>query len=330
MNTLKEEDIKIKTILLSEDGVGVSEISRQTGIPVSTVSDFLLKKTYLRWWHEYDNSVQYPQNNLNEDVYITDSNPKVLIFDIETAPLLASVWQAWKQNVGMKQLNKDWYMLSWAAKWLDEDYVMYMDCRDDGLDDKNLLLGLHKLLNEADIVITHNGDKFDIPKVRSRMLTQGIMPFSPIKSIDTCKVSKKMFGETYNSLGWLSKKLCPETEKYSHSNFPGFELWKECIQGNMEAWEEMEAYNKQDVVSLEGVYKKLLPWINNHPNMALYNSDEELQCPKCASKEVNFRGYAYTNVSKFRRFQCKSCGGWGRLRVNEVSRAKSKNVGVNV
>ena len=235
------------------------------------------------------------------------SAPKVLLFDIETAPILANVWQCWKQNINLNQIKEDWYILSFAAKWLGDDEVFYMDCREELFDDKLLCSVLWSFLDRADWVITHNGDKFDIPKIKARMLLNGLKPFSPVQSIDTCKQAKRVFGFTSNKLEYLSSMLCPEVKKLKHSKFAGFELWKECLAGNTEAWDEMEAYNKQDVLALEGVYKAIMPWMTTHPNFGLHIESTLPVCPKCGG-HVKKRGFRYTNVGKYQRYQCLDCG----------------------
>ena len=83
--------------------------------------------------------------------------------------------------------------------------------------------------------------------------------------ITTLIIAKSTFGFTSNKLEYMTDALCSDTKKSKHSKFPGFELWKECLNGNMEAWEEMEAYNKDDVISLEELYKKLSPWSDRLP-----------------------------------------------------------------
>jgi len=52
--------------------------------------------------------------------------PKILLFDIETAPLRAYVWRLWKQNVHPTtgQLQSNWFMLTYSAKWLFDDRMI--------------------------------------------------------------------------------------------------------------------------------------------------------------------------------------------------------------
>lgn len=265
-------------------------------------------------------------------VQVPDSyGPNVLVLDIETAPILANVWRLFKENVGLNQIREDWYIMSWAAKWLGSDEVYYQDVRDCGLDDKGILQQLWVLLDKADWVITHNGDRFDLPKIRARMLIQGLTPFSPVKSIDTCKAAKKAFGFTSNKLEYLSNKLCPEHQKSSHSKFPGFNLWKECIKGNTEAWDEMRDYNIDDVYALESLYFKLRPWIPSHPNFSLYTKDVETHCNCCGSEDMEeWHTKAYTNLSEFTLYRCNDCGTFKRGRTNNLTKDKRQGILMNI
>jgi hypothetical protein len=91
-----------------------------------------------------------------------------------------------------------------------------------------------------------------------------------------------------------------------------------------EAWATMEAYNKQDVLLLERVYDRLLPWITNHPNLSAHG--DTFCCPKCGSVDYQQRGYAIQLGGKYRRYQCKPCGGWFRLNLREPPKQKLKAI----
>ena len=251
---------------------------------------------------------------------------KILIVDIETAPKLAYVWGFWNTNVGLNQTLSSTYIMSYAAKWLGDEGVAYAETRDEN--DQILCEQLSAYFDSADIVIAHNGSKFDIPIVRARSVLHGIKPWSPIKEIDTLKVAKKEFRFDRNSLAYLADFLGVE-EKGEHKEFPGFELWSECIKGNPAAWREMRKYNIQDVETLEQVYLKLRPWIRNHPNLGVLAEDDRPLCPKCGCPHVQYRGYVTTNVGKYRKFQCNECGGWGRTRFTEYPKDKRKSLVVN-
>jgi DNA polymerase elongation subunit (family B) len=253
---------------------------------------------------------------------------KILVLDIETAPKVAMVWRFFKENISPKQVLKHGHIMSYAAKWLGEDDVIYQENRKE--DDKELITSLVALLDGADIVIAHNGERFDLPQIRARALVHGIDPPSPVKVIDTYKVAKREFSFPSNSLAYLTMVLDCEIKKGGHKKFPGFELWLECLRNNEEAWEELKEYNIDDVKALEEVYLKMRPWITNHPNVTIYQEphDEEPCCPKCDSPNINWRGYAYTQSGQYHRFQCVNCGGWGRGRY-QVNK-KNENLLTNV
>jgi len=254
--------------------------------------------------------------------------PKVLVFDIETAPILGYVWQLWDNNVALNQIHSDWYVLSWSAKWLHapETDVMYMDQRHSKNieDDSKILKEIWKLLDAADIVVTQNGKRFDQKKLNARFVMHGFQPPSSYKHIDTKILASRHFGFTSNKLEYMTDKLCKKYKKLKHSKFSGFEMWKECLAGNLEAWKEMEIYNKYDVLSLEELYKKLAPW-DSTINFNLYSESVDNVC-KCGSDDLRKNGFSYTNISKFQRYKCASCGAETRGRINLFSKEKQESL----
>lgn len=257
------------------------------------------------------------------------NGPKVLIFDIETSPILAYVWGLWENNVALNQINTDWFVLSWSAKWLGDsaDKVMYMDQRNERNleNDKKILKAIWNLLDEADIVITQNGKKFDVKKLNARFIINGFQPPSSFKHIDTLVIAKKHFAFTSNKLEYMSEKLCVKYKKLKHNKFSGFELWKQCVLfNNIEAWKEMEIYNKYDVLALEELYYKISPW-DSSINFNLYTDSEDYFC-KCGSQRLIKKGYAYTAASKFQRYKCKDCGTESRDNKNLFSKEKKESL----
>lgn len=254
--------------------------------------------------------------------------PKVLIYDIETAPILGYVWGLWENNVGLNQINSDWHVLSWSAKWLNapESEVMYMDQRDvkNIEDDKLLLSHIWNLLDQADVVITQNGKSFDQKKLNARFIMSGFQPPSSYKHIDTKLIASKHFGFTSNKLEYMTDKLCTKYKKLKHQKFAGFELWRQCLAGNLEAWNEMETYNRYDVMSLEELYTKLIPW-DNSVNFNLYHDSEEVLC-KCGSKDFTKNGFYYTSAAKYQRYKCSCCGAETRSKVNLFSKEKKQSL----
>jgi hypothetical protein len=244
------------------------------------------------------------------------NGPKLLFLDIETAPILGYVWKLWDNDLGVNQIKQDWHLLSWAAKWQGSSKIHYMDQRNapDIADDSRILKGIWKLMDEAEVIVTQNGKRFDEKKLRSRFIIQGLQPPSPYKHFDTKQVASTKFGFTSNSLEYLSDKLCRK-KKLKHKRFPGFELWTECLKKNPAAWREMERYNKQDVLALEDLYDKLAPWAGL--SQAPYAGHHRCSC---GSSHLKRKGYAFgATGTKYQRFVCRSCGAWFRGTKNLIS-----------
>lgn len=252
---------------------------------------------------------------------------RILILDIETAPNIAYVWRFFKENVGAKQVLEHTEIMSFAYKWLEEDEVYYYDVQH--TNEATILPYLMEALDAADIVVAHNGNKFDLPTIQGRALVAGLKPPAPYKTVDTLLVARYEFNFPANSLEYLSTVLGVD-QKDSHKNFPGFELWDQCLKGNPAAWDEMRTYNIQDVLTLEQIYLKMRPWMRRHPNVGVFNDKETAVCPKCGSDHIHYRGYAHTNVGRYHRFQCNDCGGWGRHRTSVYPKDLSKNLTVSI
>jgi hypothetical protein len=248
----------------------------------------------------------------------TKGKPKILLVDIETAPILGHVWGLFDNNVALNQIVKDWHLLSWSAKWLDSKEIIYSKNRKTNImyqdqskkqnieDDKDLALGIWKLLDEADIVIGQNSKRFDIKKLNARFKFHDFQPPSSFRQIDTLVIAKKHFAFTSNKLEYLTDKFCKKYKKLKHKKFPGHELWNQCLKNNKEAWTEMKRYNTHDVLSTEEIYYQLIPW-DNTINFNVYHDSLEFICT-CGSKKFISKGYHYTSTGKFSRHKCKACG----------------------
>lgn len=237
---------------------------------------------------------------------------KILLFDIETAPSIAYAWGRWKVNIAPSQVIQDGYILCWAAKWLNVDEY-YVDAlpyhkkayKKDPTNDRHIVESLLDLVNEADIIMGHNGDKFDIKWLNTQLAKHSIEPIAAQKSIDTLKIAKQHFRFPSNRLDALADYLGIEERKLSTD----FTLWSDCMNGDEEAWEKMIEYNIQDLYPLEEVYLRLRPFMKNHPNLNVYDHSTDVACPNCGSRHLKmYKGYYYTNVSKFARMQCMDCG----------------------
>lgn len=239
---------------------------------------------------------------------------RILLLDIETAPNTAYVWRLFKENVPLKALIETSYVLCWAAKWLDEDHVFFNSVHNDT--PEGMLDEIHQLIDKADVIVHFNGKSFDIPTLNREFLVHGLPPPAPYKQVDLMLVAKDKFRFVSNKLDHIAGQL-----GVGNKHDTSFQLWTDCMKGDPDAWRKMEEYNKQDVQLLEKVYHQFLPWISNHPNVGIY-ADGAPCCPNCGSLSYTARGFAYTTVGKYQRYQCKGCHRWFRDGKNLIQGTK--------
>lgn len=293
-------------------------IGRAVGISASTVHSILVK-------YYYNNKANKAHKS---------KEPRVLLFDIETAPAISYHWGRWKVNVGVSQVIQRPYVITWAAKWLGSPTIFsdslpfYKTFAKDEKDDINIVKSLWKMLDEADIVIAHYGKKFDIPQMNARFVKHGLPQPSPYRVIDTKEMASKFFKFEANSLAELADFLEVDS---GNKNKTDFDTWRDCVEGKgtPKAWDTMLTYNEQDVNVLEDVYLKLRPYANNHPNISVFYEGDDMRCTVCGSKSLTeLSGNAYTNVSKFKSYRCK-CGHVQRGRKNLRSKDQMKSTLAN-
>lgn len=237
------------------------------------------------------------------------SEPRILVYDIETYPALAYVWGAYDQNI--IDIHTEWGLLGFAWKWLGDKTVRWV--QSDGMDDTEVVKKLHELFDEADIIVAHNGDRFDRRKANAQFLKHGLGPPSHYQTVDTKKVSSRHFAQYKNNLDYLGKRFGLGRKIKTE----GFDLWLGCMANDPAAWRKMKAYAKQDVNLLEEVYLEMRGWIDNHPNLGVISKTADYTCPNCGSSDVQRRGYRHKRTGTHRQFRCNECGRYSTSRYRE-------------
>lgn len=244
---------------------------------------------------------------------------KTLYFDIETAPMLAFIWQAKTEYVGTQMIQHETFMLTWAAKWADSDEVLGKALtRKEALaqDDSRIVKALADLLREADLVVGHNLDRFDIPMLNNRLMLLGLEPLGPVRTMDTLKLARKSFRLASNKLDWLAEQMGLGNKIHT-----SFSLWERCYRGEPAAFREMLEYNRKDVTLLQDVYERMEQYVKGVPRQVDAEYRGEKRCPTCGSKELEQAGWHRTNASSFPKFKCGDCGRYSRSREARKSRS---------
>lgn len=255
---------------------------------------------------------------------IVDRTARVLVFDIETLPMVYYGWDLYKPVFSHDNIIKDWCVLSWSAKWLFDDkfYGQILTPKEAKTrNDYRIVEGLWKMFDEADIVIGHNAKKFDVRKMNTRFLYHGFVPPSQFQTIDTLLGSRETFSLPSYSQDYITKFL--ELQEKIETDF---QLWIDCDNGDRIALAKMMEYNEQDIRGLEEMYVTLRPWLPKHPNLAVYMTTEEAVCPKCQSKEITLGGTYATPANLYRSFRCNNCGTIGRTNNTALTTQKRKHL----
>lgn len=270
-------------------------ISRHKGIPsrdeFNRHSDIrtIWKSHWLRW------------DEFLDAAGVINDPAKILMLDIETAPNRAYFWgKTWKVNINPEWIDADGYVLCWTAKWLGEKESIFHRIKNGN--HKALLRPIHDLLSEAHAVVHYNGSSFDIPTLNKEFLVHGFVPPKPYKQVDLLLTMRAGFNFPNNKLDYICKTLSLG-EKLRHE---GPQLWMKCMENDPEAWAKMEEYNRRDVVLLEDLYRKLLPWIKKHPNISAITGLPV--CPSCGSFDINDDGVYQADQLKYPLYRCGACG----------------------
>lgn len=252
----------------------------------------------------------------------------ILLFDIETAPMRVYTWGLFKQNIGINQIEQDWYVLCWAAKWLDKKGVISDALVDyDGYISGNdceyyVVESLWQLLDEADIVVAHNGVNFDVKKMNAKFLEYGLPSPSHYRVVDTLRIARENFGFSSNKLDYIAQKF-----GHSGKDKTDFDLWLGCMNGVKSAWKKMVKYCKNDVKVLENVYNELKPWDKRHPQVLF---TDKSTCNVCGSDDLVFESDYHTAASTFMIYRCADCTHIQRARKNVATDKEKVHRGVNV
>lgn len=231
---------------------------------------------------------------------------KVLLWDIETLPMEAYTWSLYPEKLSHDNIIQGTTIACASWKWLGKREVFHAEIDPkEPRNDYRVVSRLAEVLTSADVIVAHNGDKFDLRKFRARALFWGFDPIPPVHTIDTKKVAKKYFGFDSNRLDYLAQELLGEGKIHVD-----FELWKEILRGSVGALKQMVEYNIQDVRLLERIYLVMRPYIENHPNAAAFDNPGQIACTACGSTEFQSRGKRVLASWVRQRYQCNSCGHW--------------------
>lgn len=235
--------------------------------------------------------------------------PKILLWDVETSYMLVRTFGLYQDVTSHSSIVEDWHLICVCYKWLGEKKIHSL-VKDSPKDDRELCIQLREVLESADIIVHHNGDKFDVKKFNSRLIYHKLPPLPPLVTVDTLKHIKKIATFSSHRLDFLGQHLGLGKKIVNAPN-----LWVGATEGYLPDVRKMVKYCKQDVALLESLYLYLRPYFKGQPNFNVFAGTLD-NCPTCGGNHLHKRGYATTRTGKYQRYQCNDCGSWSQGKKN--------------
>lgn len=228
---------------------------------------------------------------------------KRLIWDIETSPNIGLFWQpGYKVSLSYDNIIQERAIICICYKWEGDRKIHSMEWRRGN--DKKLCSDFLKVALQADELIAHNGDRYDIPFFNGRCVHHGIDPAPIWKTVDTLAIARKRFRFNSNRLDYLGEFLCGDGKIKTE-----FGLWKDILLDNCpKSMAKMVKYCKQDVALLEKVWKKLSAYHAPKTHVGVANGLEKWTCAHCGSENVIKSKTRYTAAGTVQhQMNCKEC-----------------------
>jgi DNA polymerase III epsilon subunit-like protein len=222
---------------------------------------------------------------------------KVLIYDLETSPNIGWFWRAgYKQNIQPNQIIKERAIICVSYKWQGEDEV-YNLTWDKNQCDKFLIEQFVEVLNEADLIVAHNGDQFDLKWLKTRALFHRIPMLPNYKQFDTLKLAKAKLYLNSNRLDYISKFLGFEGKIQTTPD-----LWNKVVMLNdRNAMKDMLDYCDEDVRQLEKVYNELQYLDNPKVHVGVINGEVKYSSPISGNYNLELVKSVTTNTGTVKK-----------------------------
>jgi DNA polymerase elongation subunit (family B) len=241
--------------------------------------------------------------------------PKILFWDLETTPNKGYFWDLKIPGKYLPpgSIDEERTIICGSWRWKGQKTI-FSSCVDSASpkDDRLVVQQICDIVRQADAIVAHNGDDFDIRWLNGRAVFHGFAPLPPVIQIDTKKIAKKKFKLNSYTLDYMAQFF-----KIGKKIRTEFDLWKLCVIGDVKALARMVRYNRHDIVLLEGVYSRMAPYVPAHINLRLFTNRPV--CELCGTTRIQYRGYYLAKTLRYRQWAClrAGCGHWTHARKSE-------------
>lgn len=128
-------------------------------------------------------------------------------------------------------------------------------------DDRELCKQVNKLVREHDIIVAHNGARFDIPMLRTRSLRWRLRPLREVTLVDPCQVAWRKFRLRSNSLGAVADFVGIKDRKTPLD----LSVWADVmLNGSPKGMANIVKHCEADIRVLRGVLDFVKPYIKQY------------------------------------------------------------------
>jgi len=231
------------------------------------------------------------------------SGVKRLFWDVECSPNVGLFWRAgYKQTIPHDNIIQERAIICICYKWQGQKQVQSLEW--DKGDDRAMLEAFMKVADQADEMIAHNGDKFDLKWFQTRCLFHDLDPPEERKTVDTLAIARRRFYFNSNRLDYIARFL-----GLGGKSGTTFDMWKAIVlDHDPKAMRDMVRYCKRDVLLLQQVWERIEKYHKPKTHHGVFSNREKWSCPGCASESVRKNKTRVTTAGTIRHdMHCKSC-----------------------
>jgi len=246
------------------------------------------------------------KENLKKYLDLEQYKIKRLFYDIETSQYEVKSFRiGYNLSLHYANVTKLAKIICVSWKWEGEDKIHNIHWGKE-MDDKRILQEFIPVLNKADELVAHNGDRFDIKWLRTRALFHRLPMKPKYRSVDTLKQSKAYFNFPNNRLDTIAQYLGVGA-KISHQ---GIKMWDKVEAGDKKALKAMVQYCDGDITVLEDVYYQLEKYVKNMTHVGAHTGGSKHSCPSCGNNnDIVLNKFNYTALGTIKpEMSCESCG----------------------
>lgn len=250
---------------------------------------------------------------------------KRLYLDIETSYNICRVWRCgWNLTVGPKDIIEERKIICVSWKWAGDPKTHNLKW-DRNKCDKTLLEKLIPVMDSADEIVMHNGDRFDEKWIRTRCLAHRIKCQPKYNTLDTLKKAKSHFNFNSNKLDYILQFCGLEGKRETG----GLQLWIDCVEKNdRKALAKMVYYCDGDVIKLEEIWEEMAPYVHHNTHFGVLAGGERYDCPHCGGTHVYSNSKRATKGGTIKRcMQCQDCGGCYTITDAQYKKRKKELLG---